>query len=584
MEDEHIAALKWVVFVQRMSTLCVHCRQPAPIDTDRIAPLLRRVADAEDGELCIDSVYSAPGCQFCDGTGRLGDVAAFDIFRAPSASDTIAAPASLLSLERYALGLAELGYLALDDVIHLDADYLRRTYALLSANERALATANGALERRLLELNAAHEVLQQRTAALISLQEMSQALIASTDLGELVARVCRQACTLCGADRAILYLLRSDGAAEILAVNGWEAELVHQSVEGALLAGASRGEPESFRDFPPGVPARHADVEGATLRAGLLMPLVAEHEVVGAMIVHTTRHDRFTPGEAALLQTLANQAALSIQRAALIERLREKISALEEAQAALVHQQRLEREMELAREVQQSVLPRVFPEAVGYVFAARNQPARRVGGDFYDVFALDDNHIGLVIADVSDKGMPAALYMALTRSLLLAEARREPSPRAVLLNVNRLLRELGDPHMFVTVFYGVLALREQRMTFARAGHDYPLLLRAGAATRLGGSGTVLGAFDSGELRLSQEELALRDGDKLVLYTDGLTDILDPTGNRLELGRLTALILAHAAKPPAALCDAVFAQLAAYQSSAEQFDDMTLVAVAVDGES
>src|SRR5262249_10313357 len=163
--------------------------------------------------------------------------------------------------------------------------------------------------------------------------------------------------------------------------------------------------------------------------------------------------------------------------------------------------------------------------------------------------------------DVSDKGMPAALYMALTRSLLLAEARRERSPRAVLLSVNRLLRELGDPHMFVTVFYGTITLAARQLTYARAGHDYPLLLRDGDAIVLGGTGTVLGCFD--DIALSEEQIALEKGDILALYTDGLTDVLAPDGRRLELERLKGIFQSHAAHPPEAFCAATFADLAAY---------------------
>jgi phosphoserine phosphatase RsbU/P len=137
----------------------------------------------------------------------------------------------------------------------------------------------------------------------------------------------------------------------------------------------------------------------------------------------------------------------------LVDQLRAKIAALEAAQAELVVKERLERELELARTVQENVLPHVFPLIPGYQFATGYQPARYVGGDFYDVIDLGDGFVGLAIADVSDKGMPAALYMTLTRSLLRAEAYRDRSPRAVLTRVNQLLMELGEPTAFVTMFY-----------------------------------------------------------------------------------------------------------------------------------
>jgi sigma-B regulation protein RsbU (phosphoserine phosphatase) len=283
----------------------------------------------------------------------------------------------------------------------------------------------------------------------------------------------------------------------------------------------------------------------------------------------------------ALLQTFANQAAVAIQRADLIDELRAKILQLEAAQAELVQKERMERELELARQVQQSVLPRIFPLMPGYTFGARNEPARQVGGDFYDVILLDADRFGLVIADVSDKGMPAALYMALTRSLLLAEARRERSPRAVLTNVNRLLLELGEPNMFVSVFYGVVEVSARRLTFTRAGHDRPLLLREGAVHPLKGTGAVLGFLEQDELHLSEEQVTLMPGDRLVLYTDGLTDVVAPDDQLFGLGRLQSLLLSYTGLLPDEICAATFADLLAYQATAEQFDDMTMLVVGVE---
>jgi serine phosphatase RsbU (regulator of sigma subunit) len=310
------------------------------------------------------------------------------------------------------------------------------------------------------------------------------------------------------------------------------------------------------------------------------VPLVAQGTQVGLMTVHATGKDAFTPGEVALLQTFATQAALSIQRAGLIDQLREKVAQLEAAQVELVQKERMERELELARQVQQSVLPRVFPQVSGYAFAARNRPARQVGGDFYDLFSLDEDHLGIVIADVSDKGMPAALYMALTRSLLLAEARRAASPSAALSQVNRLLIELGQPNMFVTVFYGVLQVSSGQLAYVRAGHDRPVLLHRDCARLLTGDGACLGILPSHRLRLSVEQATLASGDLLVLYTDGLTDVMGPAGQLYDLVRLQEVLLSHRHLEARAFCDAVFADLAVYQGQAEQYDDMTMLVVAV----
>lgn len=553
---EQLGGLAWVVAVQRLATLCPYCRRAS--DSDPTA-------------------FAAAGCPRCQATGRAGDIALFDIFCAREAHR------SPLPIEDYARGLARAGYLTPDDVAALADDQLRRTYRLLTTSEDALTHANAALERKVVELESANRVLQQRTAALMSLQDMGQALIASDDLGELARRACRHARDLCGADRVILYLRQADGDALVLAVSGWGSDMLGQRLPAAEVFDAQpAAAPQPFPDLPPGIVRRHPDLEGGHPRAGLRVPLVSQQACVGLMIVHTTLKARFAPGEVALISAYANQAALSIQRATLVEQLREKIAMLEQAQAALVAKERLEREMELAHDVQQSVLPSVFPDAPGLTFAARNTPARQVGGDLYDVIQLDERRFGLVIADVSGKGMPAALYMALVRSLLLAESRREPSPRATLLSVNRLLRQLGEPHMFVTVFYGVIDVEHRRLVYCRAGHDYPLLLRGGEAHILAADGTVLGFFDERELRLAEACVDLAPGDRLVLYTDGLTDVLNDDGRRFELDRLHALLVSNAHHSAAALLDATFAALLAYQGDTPQYDDMTMLVAEVHG--
>jgi phosphoserine phosphatase RsbU/P len=546
--------------------------------------------------------FRANGCERCRGTGYNGDLSVFDLYR----NDPDAGPAfdqpSLLSLEEYALHLAAEGQLDLDDLLNLETNHLRRTYQMLTTSERALTSTNSALSRKLLELEASNRVLLQRTEVLMSLEDLGKALISSTSLQDLAARICRRASELCGADRVVLYLRRllDDGSpatgnratgsretAEILAARGWEIPFAEKQVAPAqVFDQENQTRVTRFLKVPPGVkplPAKQAGENNAPpLANGLRVPLIAQDQLVGVMIVQSSQKDFFSPGETALLQTFANQAALAIQRAGLVDDLRAKITQLEAAQAQLVKKERLERELELARQVQQSMLPHSFPIIPGFAIAAQNEPARQVGGDFYDLFLLDENHFGIVIADVADKGMPAALYMALTRSLLLAEARRELSPRQALLNVNRLLLELGELNGFVSVFYGVVDHALRKLTYTRAGHERPLLLRAGQAQMLQGEGTVLGILDGADLNLSQEEITLQDGDRLVLYTDGLTDVANDQGAFFGLQRLVSLVTAQDGKTSQEICQAVYDGLAGYRGATEQFDDMTLLVIEIQG--
>jgi serine phosphatase RsbU (regulator of sigma subunit) len=575
VNQTQLAALRWVVAVQRLPMLCAHCRQPV---ASQPATLTDRLAHYPDLAASPPTFYRAAGCEQCQGHGRhQTEITAFDIFRAPVTPETLFAQTSLLSLEEYALRLAAAGHLCLDDALNLESDQLRRTYNLLTASEHALRQANRTLQAKLLELEAANHVLQQRTEALISLQEMGQALISTLGLAELAHHVCRHTSGLCDADRAVLYYLRSPETADILAFTGWDKSYVTRQVTAAeLFDGHTAVTP--FPNFPPGI-APHPPAAGQLpLRAGLRLPLIAQGEPVGVMIVHTTQHSSFAPGKIALLETFANQAALAIQRAGLIGTLQDHISQLQAAQAELVQKERLEQELQLARQVQESMLPRIFPLTPGYSFAALNRPARHVGGDFYDVILLDADAVGLVIGDVSDKGMPSALYMALTRSLIFAEARRERSPARVLQNVHRLLLALGESNMFVTVFYGVVDMPARRLTYARAGHDYPLLLRQGVVQRLGGNGLFLGFPGVDDLQLSEEELALEMNDRLILYTDGLTDVVDAHGRIFSPAQLFPIIEQHAPLPLTAFCRAIFTDLETYQGSAEQYDDMTLLVV------
>jgi serine phosphatase RsbU (regulator of sigma subunit) len=257
---------------------------------------------------------------------------------------------------------------------------------------------------------------------------------------------------------------------------------------------------------------------------------------------------------------------------------------LKEAQAALVEKERLEHELELARDLQRSILPIEFPQHPSLSFAARSRPARQVGGDFYDVIPLREGRFGLVMADVSDKGMPAALFMALTRSLIRAEAKGRASPRRVLLNVHRLLLEISRAEMFVTVFYGVLDPADGSLRYARAGHDCPLVFNphSGDCGPLWAPGMALGFVE--EVDLEESTVHLHSGDRLLLYTDGITHAESVTGEFFGFKRIRETICGAGAVSAEDLCDRLFERIAAFQGGAAQYDDMALLLVALSSEN
>jgi phosphoserine phosphatase RsbU/P len=250
---------------------------------------------------------------------------------------------------------------------------------------------------------------------------------------------------------------------------------------------------------------------------------------------------------------------------------------LKEAQSEIVAKERMERELEIAGEVQRSLLPSEFPPAPGYTFAGRNVPARHVGGDLYDVIKIDAEHVGLLMADVSDKSVHAALIMAVTRTLFLAHARRSLSPAEVALAVhNGILEVSSNDDMFVTVFYGVLHLPSGRLAYVRAGQDKPLLYRAagGPPELVDAEGRFLGMLPG--LNLEERSLTLLAGDLLVAYSDGVPDAIDANTESYGTGRLHDLLERYRHASTATVCNAIFEDVFAFRGEAPAFDDITVL--------
>jgi serine phosphatase RsbU (regulator of sigma subunit) len=253
---------------------------------------------------------------------------------------------------------------------------------------------------------------------------------------------------------------------------------------------------------------------------------------------------------------------------------------LKQAQAQLVEKERLEKELAVARQIQESILPRTLPQVPGLDVGAYLHPTRAVGGDLFDLIDLGGKKLGVAIADVSDKGVPAAIFMALTRSLLRAEASRLASPAEVVQNVNRVLLEMNDAGMFVTLLYGVVDGETREFHYVRAGHEMPLVVNSqGTVMELEhGPGQPLGLFDAPPL--DEQRVILDRQSLLLIYTDGVTDQRNQADDFFGLERLRQAVCVHRQHSAQMVCDELYETVDRFRGSEAQSDDITFVAVKV----
>ena len=300
----------------------------------------------------------------------------------------------------------------------------------------------------------------------------------------------------------------------------------------------------------------------------ILCPLLVRGSVLGVFVVVNKLGEAiFDSRDMALLQALADQAAVTVDLVKLYD--------------VLAEQQRLEQELSVAHEFQKMLLPQVFPSIPGYELHATSEPALIVGGDYFDFFEVDEHHLGLAIADVSGKGIPGALIMAMVRAVLRAEARGNLSPKEVLRRVNERIVADTKENVFTTMTYGILNLESGRLRFVRAGHE-PLLILNEAERGIAQhapQGIALGLISGALFDHTEEaEIELHAGEMALLYTDGAIEAMDQS-NR-EYGRERLLRRLRSAERPTAagLVRAVVEDIHQFTLGIPQHDDITLLAV------
>jgi serine phosphatase RsbU (regulator of sigma subunit)/anti-sigma regulatory factor (Ser/Thr protein kinase) len=298
----------------------------------------------------------------------------------------------------------------------------------------------------------------------------------------------------------------------------------------------------------------------------LAVPLVSQGELVGLLNLGPRLSDQdYSSDDRKLLDSLAAQAAPALQVAQLVRR--------QEAEAR--SRERIEQELRVATMIQQNYLPRELPDLPGWDVSAYYRPAREVGGDFYDFIELPGGHIGIVIGDVTDKGVPAAMVMAATRSVLRASAQRVVSPGEVLGRVNDLMCPDMPAKMFVTCLYGVLEPITGRFTFANAGHNLPYVRTGDGSAELRATGMPLGLLPG--ISYEETEAQLEPGQTMLLHSDGVAEAHGPQHEMFGFPRLQDVVGARSGRGE--VIDRVLTELGRFTGADwEQEDDITLVAL------
>ncbi len=426
-----------------------------------------------------------------------------------------------------------------------------------------------ALERaRLFDLLQERRIHEQ--AALLS---FSQQLLEREDLDDLMDYLVREVRQMLEVDATALLLPGEDpDSLDFRAASGWQSDPVAAGRKVPADGRSGPGlvmrlqRPLLSEDLQQDDPTPWAPdwllAEG--FRGHGVVPLIVDGHSIGALVINIRKPHLLDEGGTRFLNLMANQAAIAIEKA----RLQEKE----------VEQLQMEREMELGRKIQLSLLPAACPSLAGWEFAASYQAARLVGGDFYDFIPLTPHRLGMAIGDVAGKGVPAALLMTVSRTTIRTVAMSGQSPAGVLEQANNLILRDSRSDLFLTAAYAELDAESGRLTYALGGHNRPLWYRAsnGEIEELAADGIVLGWL--ADVELEQRAIDMAPGDLLVFYTDGITEAMDEKRHFFGEERLKATVAGLAGAGADQALDAILAAVGRFVGHATPSDDLTLFIV------
>ncbi len=402
-----------------------------------------------------------------------------------------------------------------------------------------------------------------------TLYHITRTINSSLDLDVVLEEVIDRVIEVTHAERGFLLLRNDDGTMEFRVARGLNQEDLKNpefQVSQTILREVERtrkplltSNAQYDERFKAGM-----SIVAMKLLSILCVPIMVKDKLIGLVYVdNRLQSGVFKEDDRDLLAAFASQAGVAIENARLYR--------------VAVEKGRIERELQMAHEIQRGLLPDMIPDMPGYELAADWRSAREVAGDFYDFIELDDGKLGVVIADVSDKGVPAALFMAVARSLIRSSALLCNSPEETLRHTNHLLYNDTQSNMFVTAYYVVLE-PGGRVECANAGHNLPVLYHAATKTHefLPRGGRALGWFE--DVPVKCQTVQLEPGDALVLYTDGVSEAENLDGDYFGVERLTQAVRDAHGQPAQAMLNRINAAVDAFVGDAPPFDDHTLLVI------
>jgi sigma-B regulation protein RsbU (phosphoserine phosphatase) len=403
------------------------------------------------------------------------------------------------------------------------------------------------------------------------LMELIGQINSTRDLNTLLASIMEAAKTIMEAEASSLMLVNDDGNSLTVTVPTGPATAEISGKQLPLDRGiggwvASNNESVIVND-PQSDERFLGDItnQGFQTRNLVCVPLAnREGDVLGVLqAINHTQGNAFQERELIMFQALAHQAAIAIEQARLMEEA--------------IQKERYEQQLEMARSIQSGFWPKETPELDGYAIVGTSIPAYHVGGDYYDFIEIhNEPKMGLVVADVTGKGTPAALLMATTRAALRAQVENRHHPAETIQLVNKTLFKDTPIDKFVTLFYGELDTENDAFTFVNAGHNPPMLVdpNKDELTALNASGTMVGILES--FPYEADTIPMSVGQKLVVYSDGITEAVSESGDMYGDERFESWLQEHAELSASQLMDALLQEINQFTGNAEQSDDITVI--------